>query len=411
MATQNFFALLGDNENEEPAALIARYSASAAAEEKPQSKKAQPPARVQQAPPNLPSKPVPPAEFVREAQRAQGRGGRGGRRGGRGGFGERDRDRQEPYPHGGENGFSSSRRNFNADHGDNNERTDGGYQGGRGGYQRGRGGYRGVGRGGSYGGYGEAVVSQEKEEESVRDFEGARGRGHGRGRGRGFSRDEDDKNYGREYDRRSGSGRGYEVKKGGGGRGNWGAEADQEPLKEEISDVSPSKEEKHEPQVEQKAEEQAKDETPAEDGQPKAQEEEDKEMTLDEYEKVLEEKRKALAASKSQERKVEVDKSFQKMQLVDRKNEEDVFIKLGIDKEKSKKKEVAEKEDKSKKAVSINEFLKPADGETYYGTGARGRGRGRGGLRGGFGGGYNNSRRVSAPRIEDPGQFPTLGAT
>ena len=53
------------------------------------------------------------------------------------------------------------------------------------------------------------------------------------------------------------------------------------------------------------------------------------EMTLEEYEKVLDEKRKALEAEKSSERKVEVDKAFEKMQLVDNKRrEEDIFIKL-----------------------------------------------------------------------------------
>lgn len=54
-------------------------------------------------------------------------------------------------------------------------------------------------------------------------------------------------------------------------------------------------------------------------------------------------------------------------------------------------------------ALNINEFLKPAEGEKYYGPG-RGRGRGRG-PRGGYSG--NN---VRAPAIEDQGQFPTLGA-
>jgi hypothetical protein len=52
-------------------------------------------------------------------------------------------------------------------------------------------------------------------------------------------------------------------------------------------------------------------------------------MTLEEYEKVLEEKRKSLEAAKAAERKVEVDKAFSKMQLVDnKKRDEDIFIKL-----------------------------------------------------------------------------------
>lgn len=56
--------------------------------------------------------------------------------------------------------------------------------------------------------------------------------------------------------------------------------------------------------------------------------------------------------------------------------------------------------------MSITEFLKPAEGETYYNPGGRGRGRGRG-SRGGFRGGVTNS--APAPSIEDPGHFPTLG--
>ena len=50
-------------------------------------------------------------------------------------------------------------------------------------------------------------------------------------------------------------------------------------------------------------------------------------MTLEEYEKVLEGKRKALVSDKVSERKVEIDKAFKKMQLVDSKKREDTIIK------------------------------------------------------------------------------------
>jgi len=57
--------------------------------------------------------------------------------------------------------------------------------------------------------------------------------------------------------------------------------------------------------------------------------------------------------------------------------------------------------------------MKPAEGERYYNPGGRGRGRGRG-SRGGFGGfggfGGHASSNVTAPSIQDPSQFPTLGA-
>ena len=62
MATQNFFALLGDDENEDPAAFIARVEASAPlAAAKDLKKKQQPPPP----PPvsaKLPTKPPPPAQ-------------------------------------------------------------------------------------------------------------------------------------------------------------------------------------------------------------------------------------------------------------------------------------------------------------------------------------------------------------
>ena len=51
-------------------------------------------------------------------------------------------------------------------------------------------------------------------------------------------------------------------------------------------------------------------------------------MTLEEYEKVLEEKRKALLALKTEERKVDV-KEFESMQqLSSKKENHDIFIKL-----------------------------------------------------------------------------------
>lgn len=52
-------------------------------------------------------------------------------------------------------------------------------------------------------------------------------------------------------------------------------------------------------------------------------------MTLDEYEKVLEEKRKALLALKTEERKVSMDKDLVSMQLLSsKKSEEEIFVKL-----------------------------------------------------------------------------------
>ncbi|KRY02139.1 hypothetical protein T12_11975, partial [Trichinella patagoniensis] len=74
-------------------------------------------------------------------------------------------------------------------------------------------------------------------------------------------------------------------------------------------------------------------------------------MTLEEYEKVREEKRKALLTLKVEERKVVVDKDLQSMQQLSiKKANNDVFIKLGSDKE-SKKRDNTEKEERNKKAI------------------------------------------------------------
>uniref|UniRef100_A0A452ZMX1 Hyaluronan/mRNA-binding protein domain-containing protein n=1 Tax=Aegilops tauschii subsp. strangulata TaxID=200361 RepID=A0A452ZMX1_AEGTS len=218
----------------------------------------------------------------------------------------------------------------------------------------------------------------------------------------------------RNYERQSGTGRGYEIKREGAGRGNWGTTSDEivaqetEALKQDEKAPAPEKQGAPEDAP------QADENKATKDGAAVVEEEkeEDNEMTLDEFEKVMEEKRKALAAlKKSEERKVEIDKDLQAMQLLStKKGNDEVFIKLGADKEALKKKENAEREERAKKSVSINEFLKPAEGERFYGgRGRGGRGRGdRGGFRGGFGGGGYHGP-PPAPAIQDQNQFPTLG--
>lgn len=55
----------------------------------------------------------------------------------------------------------------------------------------------------------------------------------------------------------------------------------------------------------------------------------EQEMTLEEYEKVKEEKRKALLLMKNEERKVEIDEELQSMkQLSGKKTCDEVFVKL-----------------------------------------------------------------------------------
>ncbi|CAO2171284.1 unnamed protein product [Urochloa humidicola] len=200
------------------------------------------------------------------------------------------------------------------------------------------------------------------------------------------------------------------MKRDGAGRGNWGTATDEILAQETEEDLKVEESapiaEKQGEQADAPAADENKDNKDA--AADEEEKEEDKEMTLEEFEKIREEKRKALLALKSEERKVEVDKDLQSLQPLSNKKENDeVFIKLGSDKDK--KKENAERDERAKKSVSINEFLKPAEGERYYSGRGRGRGRGeRGGFRGGYSGGYNRVP-AAAPSIEDQAQFPSLG--
>ncbi|XVE65155.1 hypothetical protein DITRI_Ditri07aG0158600 [Diplodiscus trichospermus] len=351
MATMNPFDIL-DDDTEDPSLLIA-----AAEQKKLEKTKKAPASALAQAQPTkpakLPTKPTPPAQAVRESKNEPGRGGgRGvGRGRGRGGSGF-NRDSNS-------NGFSGGYRP--------SEDGEGGNQAER----RGYGGPRGSFRGGHHGGFNEGESG-----------EGERPR--------------------RQYDRRSGTGRGNEFKRDGAGRGNWGSPTDEvapeteENVPENEKNVGTEKQSGEEDVVDASKENAANE---AEEKEP-----ENKEMTLEEYEKILEEKRKALLALKTEERKVDV-KEFESMQqLSSKKSNDDIFIKLGSEKDKRKD---ADKEEKVKKSVSINEFLKPAEGEKYYGPG-RGRGRGRGPRGGGYVG--NAASNVPAPSIEDPGHFPSLGS-
>lgn len=384
MTTANPFDLFVDNENEDLSQLIAAQQKKAAAV-----KPAAPPAA------KLPSKPLPPAQAVREsrnnaadAREGAGRGGPGRGMGGRGAGIRQNRDfgngNGGRFGSGG-GGGTAYRGNSAPEEGDTGKTSE--VERGSSGQPRGP--FRGVRRGG----YGDANAEGGLDSERPQR---------------------------RVYERRSGTGRGYEMKREGAGRGNWGTVTDdvndqetEEIVKLDEKLVSPEK------QVDQEDGQRA-DASKDKDGAPNEaaeKEPEDNEMTLEEYEKVREEKRKALLALKVEERKVEVDKDLQSMQQLSlKKANDDVFIKLGSEKDSSKKKDIADKDDKAKKAMSINEFLKPTEGEKYYSPSGRGRGRGRGGerstgsFRGGYTGAASASASLAAPSIADQGQFPTLGA-
>ncbi|KAE8773319.1 plasminogen activator inhibitor 1 RNA-binding protein-like [Hordeum vulgare] len=366
--TSNQFDLLGDVDNDDPSQLLAAAAAKKAAEPKPAAPAAAKPASKQ------PAKTPPPADDAR-GNRGDGAGrGRGSRGGGFGRTGPR------------------------RDHGDADANGfEGGYGGGGGGYAAPR----------------------------LEDGEGKqaeRGRGPrqpyrgGGGRRGGYSDGQNTDEFGRphrSYERRSGTGRGFGMKRDGAGRGNWGTATDegfpQENVEAVNTEETPAVAEDAKTPEDAPLPEAEKVKEGAENAEEEKEAEEDKEMTLEEYEKVLEEKRKAILALKAEERKVEVDKELQSMQQLSvKKDAEEVFIKLGSDKEK--KKDNAEREERAKKSLNINEFLKPAEGERYNGGRGRGRGfRGRGEPRGGYNGGGGGRRPAAAPAIEDQSQFPTLG--
>lgn len=369
MASANPFELLVDDDNDDPRQLLASQQPKVAAAV--QAKKPQPPAKggAAKAPPaaKMPSKPLPPTQAVRDAKSENVRGGFRGE--GRGNVRGR-----------GAGGFN--RDSFN------NENRVSGNTGFSGGYNR------------------ASEYKDNLERPSDQNYGGPRGGGRGNRRD-GFTNGEavEGERPRRVYERRSGTGRGNEIKRDGSGRGNWGSPTDEiaPEVEENVNLVERSLDSEKQFGGENAAD--SNKENPVKEAEEK---EEDKEMTLEEYQKVLEEKRKVLLAPKSEERKVNVDKELQSMlQLSSKKGNDDVFIKLGS--EKDKRKEAADKEDKVKKSVSINEFLKPSDGERYHGSGGRGRGRGRGGSRGYEA--YPTSNTLSAaPAIEDRGQFPTLAA-
>ncbi|XP_057478134.1 RGG repeats nuclear RNA binding protein A-like [Actinidia eriantha] len=398
MATTNPFDLLGDDDNDDPSQLIAAQQKKVV----PATKKA-PSGGTAVPAPKMPSKPLPPSQAVREAKkdapRGGGRGG-GGRGFGRGrGGGGFNRDLANN-----ENNFSSN----NGFSGGYKPAEDGDVGSERRGYGDAGSERRGYGDVGSERrGYGDAGGER-------RGYGGPRGGGGFRGGRRGGFSNEDvseGERTRRPFERRSGTGRGNEIKRDGAGRGNWGTPADEivpeseEPVNENEKNLVDA-----EKQLGQEDAVEVNKENPVNETEEK--EPENKEMTLEEYEKVREEKRKALLARKSEERKVSVDKDLEAMQLLSsKKSDDEVFVKLGSDKDK--RKDAAEKEERAKKSVSINEFLKPADGGRY-----RGRGRGNRSGRGGFNdegsvaynGGFNRANYAAAPSIDDVGQFPSLGA-
>ncbi|KAK8913567.1 hypothetical protein KSP39_PZI024307 [Platanthera zijinensis] len=372
MATTNPFDILLDNENDDISLLIS------AQQKKLASNKTTSPPEAASTPvaAKLPSKPLPPSQAVRESRSNTGQTrevtGRG--RGGRGNGAEHNTD----FENGNYNRYGGGRGGFATENGNGAIPS----VRGRGSSGQYRGSVRGGRRGGYVGGSGENEFDSERPQRRV-------------------------------YERRSGTGAGYEMKREGAGRGNWGTVTDEILAQETKENVNPDEKmvtpEKQVEHADGQGSNGTKDKEDAANDVEK--ESEDNEMTLEEYEKIREEKRKALLSTKPEERKVEIDEDFHSMQqLTVKKENNPIFIKLGSGKDSPKLRDNAEREERSRKAMSINEFLKPAKGDKYYSPGGRGRGRGdrdRGSFRGGFAG---TASSLTVPAIEDRGQFPTLCA-
>lgn len=197
----------------------------------------------------------------------------------------------------------------------------------------------------------------------------------------------------RVYERRSGTGRGREGKKSGGGRGNWGAD---DNVAKSVEGVSAN-------EGEQIATEANVDATPRPETEEekKAREEEEKEaklLTHDDYLKQLEEKRPKVAAL--QPRKIEQDNAEWASYTALSKRDDDE----SGDVKKEKKAKDASGTPQGSRKVRADEVLsfKPAQEERGQRGGRGGRGGKGGSQRGGRGG-----KGESAPSF-DATSFPSL---
>jgi len=193
----------------------------------------------------------------------------------------------------------------------------------------------------------------------------------------------------REFDRRSGTGRGKEVSKGGAGGRNWGGANPRDAARAEAAAAEDVRRE-----IQESGEEQAEG---AEDAQVQAQGEEEEEeedaMTLEEYELQRQARRLGSAFEEKELRKAsELPAEGVAYQKVD--GGEEAFIESA-----AKKKAARAKRDQTKKMLNVNFVVRDegSAGNNYAPRGRRGdRGGGRGSFRGGRGrgdrGGFRGGR-------------------
>lgn len=240
---------------------------------------------------------------------------------------------------------------------------------------------------------------------SAGDFEKTRSP---RSRG-GDSRERKEKQAEREekpgqriFDRRSGTGRGKENKKNGGGRGNWGTPEDDKKAQEEVIPTEAKETTEQTANAESKpAVEASTTETTQQPEQKSTEDEEDAKLkTLADY---LKEK-KVPQVTLPPPRTVE-DNNAQWAKFTPLKRDEEPQPT-----KKSSKKEGETKEESGKKTIPADQVLKFTEGSPkgYRGSERGGRG-GRGG-KGGRGGpsGRGGPRGAPAPNFKDSKAFPSL---
>jgi plasminogen activator inhibitor 1 RNA-binding protein len=232
------------------------------------------------------------------------------------------------------------------------------------------------------------------------------GRGGARGGGgRGRPRSGGERAGKREFDRHDASGRGHETeKRHGGGRGNWGAEG------EEAKDL---------------AEKTLGDQPVDSEGEVAAVEEEEKQLTLEEYEALLSEKRSGLNVQRDAAFKAD-DAQFQGMKTFE-KVEEDVGLGLNKNAKTIGANKGGRERGRKERELMVDVGFRVQSNEEQGGGGGRG-GRGERGGRGGDrrprGGGRAGGRsaggregrgprpsggRGAAINMEDTSAFPSLG--
>jgi plasminogen activator inhibitor 1 RNA-binding protein len=199
----------------------------------------------------------------------------------------------------------------------------------------------------------------------------ARGGGRARGKGRGAGGDRAGK---REFDRHDASGRGHETeKRHGGGRGNWGAEGDESKELAEKLTLGADGEEA--------------DGSDAEAAAP-----EEKQLSLEEYEALMEEKRAGLNVQR--EASFKVDKAqFQGMKTFE-KQEEDVGLSLNKNSKSIGTNKAGRERERKERDVVVDVGFRVQSAEEAPARGGDRGGRGRGGdRRGGRGGGRSSGGR------------------